>query len=124
MSGRPLISVIDDDDSVRESLESLVRSFGFAVEVFSSAEAFLNSDHLGDMRCLVLDVRLPGMNGLELQQSVELPVILESRNFHDGSRRCGGAHTSAKERRGRLPAQTVQRGIAVECDPDGAGYKW
>lgn len=70
MSGLPLISVIDDDYSVRESLESLVRSFGFAVEIFSSAEALLNSDHLGDMRCLVLDVRLPGMNGLELQSQL------------------------------------------------------
>ena len=80
MSGPPLISVIDDDDSVRESLESLIRSFGFAVEVFPSAEAFLNSDHLGDMRCLVLDVRMPGMNGLELQSQL-LPLILESQEF-------------------------------------------
>ena len=80
MSGPPYISVIDDDDSVRESLESLIRSFGFAVEVFPSAEEFLNSGHLRDMRCLVLDVRMPGMNGLELQQQLlashsGIPVI-------------------------------------------------
>jgi FixJ family two-component response regulator len=80
MSGLPLISVIDDDDSVRECLESLVRSFGFAVEVFPSAEALLCSDHIGDMRCLLLDVRMPGMTGLELQHQLAasdsgIPVI-------------------------------------------------
>lgn len=62
----PLISVVDDDESVRESLDGLLRSVGFAVKVFASAEEFLNSDHLRDIDCLMLDVRMPGMSGIEL----------------------------------------------------------
>ena len=80
MSNSSLISVVDDDDSVRESLQCLIRSFGFAVEAFASAEEFLKSDHLRDTRCLILDVRMRRMNGLELQRRLlashlEIPVI-------------------------------------------------
>ena len=76
----PLISVVDDDESVRESLDGLIRSVGFAVKAFASAEEFLNSDHLRDTDCLLLDVRMPGMNGIELQRHLvashcEIPVI-------------------------------------------------
>ncbi len=62
----PLISVVDDDISVRESLESLIRSAGMEVRVFASAEDFLNSGHTRKTDCLILDVRLPGMSGIEL----------------------------------------------------------
>ena len=80
MSNLSLISVVDDDASVRESLQGLIRSFGFAVEAFASAEEFLNSYSLPDTRCVILDVRMPGMNGLELQRRLaaefrEIPVI-------------------------------------------------
>ena len=80
MANLPLISVVDDDDSVRESLRGLIRSVGFAVKVFASAEEFLNSDHLRNTDCLILDVRMPGMNGLELQRQLaandrKIPVI-------------------------------------------------
>ena len=80
MAKVPLISVVDDDESVRESLDGLFRSVGFAVKVFVSAEEFLNSDHHGDIDCLLLDVRLPGMNGIELHRHLvadhcEIPVI-------------------------------------------------
>jgi FixJ family two-component response regulator len=68
MVSPPLISVVDDNDSVRESLRGLIRSVGFAVETFPSAEEFLNSDHLPDTQCLILDVRMPGMDGLELRR--------------------------------------------------------
>jgi FixJ family two-component response regulator len=67
MANLPLISVVDDDDSVRESLSGLIRSVGFGVMVFASAEEFLTSDHLPDTDCLILDVRMPGMNGLDLR---------------------------------------------------------
>jgi FixJ family two-component response regulator len=80
MSNPPLISVVDDDDSVRESLSGLIRSVGFGVMVFASAEGFLSSNHLSDTDCLILDVRMPGMNGLELQRRLaaghmSIPVI-------------------------------------------------
>jgi FixJ family two-component response regulator len=75
-----MISIIDDDDSVRESLQRLMRSVGFVVNVFASAEEFLDSDCLRNTDCLILDVRLPGMNGLELQRHLatshsEIPII-------------------------------------------------
>ncbi len=63
----PLVSVVDDDESIRESLPDLLRELGFAAEVFASAEEFLASDRLGRTQCLVLDVAMPGMTGPELQ---------------------------------------------------------
>jgi FixJ family two-component response regulator len=76
----PSISVVDDDDSIRESLRGLIRSIGFSANIFASAEEFLNSDHLHKTDCLILDVRMPGMNGLDLQRHLmvrrhEIPVI-------------------------------------------------
>ena len=64
------VSVIDDDESVRESLPDLLRQFGFAAVAFASAEAFLESQFVGRTRCLVLDVAMPGMSGLDLQQEL------------------------------------------------------
>jgi FixJ family two-component response regulator len=61
------VSVVDDDESVRESLPDLLREVGFAVEAFASAEAFLASGHLGTTRCLILDIAMPGMSGPDLQ---------------------------------------------------------
>jgi FixJ family two-component response regulator len=74
------ISIIDDDAAVRESLRGLLRSVGFAVEAFASAEDFLSSDQRAGTDCLVLDVRMPGMSGLELQRHLlaaepRVPVI-------------------------------------------------
>ena len=88
MANSPLISVVDDDDSVRESLGGLIRSVGFAVKVFASAEEFLNSDHLRNTDCLILDVRMPGMNGLELQRQLaatdrKIPVIFITAHGDD-----------------------------------------
>jgi FixJ family two-component response regulator len=80
MAERSLVSVIDDDESVRESLPDLLRQFGFAARAFSSAEAFLESQFVGSTRCLVLDVAMPGMSGLDLQQELtrrrwEIPIV-------------------------------------------------
>jgi FixJ family two-component response regulator len=77
---RSLVSVIDDDESVRESLPDLLRQFGFAAVAFPSAEAFLESQAAGRTRCLVLDVAMPGMSGLDLQQELarrhwEIPIV-------------------------------------------------
>lgn len=80
MASLPLISVVDDDESVRESLRGFIRSVGFPVEMFASAEEFLSSNYLHSTRCLILDVRMHGMTGFELQRQLrashrEIPVI-------------------------------------------------
>lgn len=69
-STHPLVSVVDDDESVRESLPDLLRAFGFSVNAFSSAEEFLRSESIGNTRCLILDVAMPGMTGPELQREL------------------------------------------------------
>ncbi len=79
----PLISVVDDNDSVRESLRGLLRSVKFGVEAFASAEEFLSSGRVPEPDCLILDVRMPGMGGLELQRRLvsshpQMPVIFIS----------------------------------------------
>ena len=70
MPGRWLVCVVDDDESVRESLPDLLRQLGFAAEAFSSAEAFLASDVVSETSCLLLDVAMPGMSGPDLQQEL------------------------------------------------------
>jgi FixJ family two-component response regulator len=80
MGTRSLVSVVDDDESVRESLPDLLREFGFATEVFSSAEAFLASDVVTETNCLLLDIAMPGMSGSELQQELirrrqQIPIV-------------------------------------------------
>jgi len=76
----PLISVVDDDESVRESLPDLLRELGFEAEAFSSAEKFLASDYAGRTKCLILDITMPGMTGPELQMELAhrgngIPII-------------------------------------------------
>jgi len=68
----PLISVVDDDESVRESLPDLLKEFGFQVQTFSSAEEFLASDGIGQTKCLVLDIAMPGMTGPDLQRELKI----------------------------------------------------
>ena len=80
MAGASLISIVDDDDSLRFLLASLIRSVGFQALSFASAEAFLSSTQARDSRCLIVDMRMPGMNGLELQRHIvaanwRLPII-------------------------------------------------
>jgi FixJ family two-component response regulator len=80
MVKRSLVSVVDDDESVRESLPDLLREFGFAVQAFSSAEAFLASDYVDQTRCLILDIAMPGMSGPDLQRELthrqkKIPIV-------------------------------------------------
>jgi FixJ family two-component response regulator len=63
----PLISVVDDDQSVREAIGGLMKAMGFDAEVFPSAEDFLSSDRAAATACVIADVQMPGMSGLELQ---------------------------------------------------------
>ena len=81
MAKLPLISVVDDDESVRESLPDLLREFGYDVRAFASAEEFLKSDQLTGTTCLITDVQMPGMSGIDLQARLKesgnhLPVIV------------------------------------------------
>ena len=80
MVTRPLVSVVDDDESVRESLPDLLRELGYSVRAFSSAEEFLRSDCVGETRCLILDIAMPGMTGPDLQHELRvrgpaIPII-------------------------------------------------
>jgi FixJ family two-component response regulator len=80
MVKRPLVSVIDDDESVRESLPDLLTELGYSVRAFASAETFLASDCVGETRCLILDIVMPGMSGPGLQEELtvrgqEIPII-------------------------------------------------
>jgi FixJ family two-component response regulator len=85
MSTRPLVSVVDDDESVRESLPDLLRELGFEARTFSSAEEFLVSESLQHTRCLLLDIAMPGMSGPELHQELVrqrrmIPVVFITAN--------------------------------------------
>jgi len=76
----PVISIVDDDQSMRDATSALVRSIGFAAATFASAEDFLESDHIDDTSCLITDVQMPGLSGVELQsrliaQGRHMPII-------------------------------------------------
>jgi FixJ family two-component response regulator len=80
---RPLLSVVDDDEMLRESLPELLREFGFAARAFSSGQEFLWSDYVDQTRCLILDVAMPGMSGLDLQDELKrrgqaIPIVFIS----------------------------------------------
>ena len=90
MKHKPRIAVVDDDQSVREALENLINSVGFEVRLFASAEDFLDSDAPANTDCAVLDLRLPGISGLELQRRLaangqSTPVIIITAQGDDKS---------------------------------------
>lgn len=102
MSDTSKISIVDDDASVRDAIRGLLRSAGFDAEVFASAEEFLRSGRLHGTTCLVLDVRMPGMSGIELQERLIasghlIPIVFIT------------AHADEDER-----ARALDRG-AVDC---------
>ena len=88
---RALVSVVDDDESVRESLPDLLRQLGFAVRAFTSAEEFLASDAVGQTACLILDIAMPGMTGLDLQRELTrrrsaIPIVFVTAHENFRSR--------------------------------------
>ena len=100
-SHAPLVSIVDDDISVRRSTRRLLRSAGFRAEAFASAEEFLSSGRTEETACLILDLLMPGMNGLELQRRLAqalhaVPIIFLS------------AYSSAEDERQALQAGAVQ----------------
>ena len=92
MSGNPsIVMIVDDDNSIRKSVRRLMKSYGIVVETFASAEEFLGSDRLDKTSCLILDVHMPGMNGLELQQRLVasgsvIPIIFITAFADDSAR--------------------------------------
>lgn len=92
MSIKPLlVSIVDDDEALRESLPDLLREFGFAAETFSSGEAFLVSEFVVLTRCLILDIAMPGMTGPDLQQELRrrqhhIPVVFITANRDNAMR--------------------------------------
>ena len=85
MTAAALVSIVDDDESVRESLPDLLRVFGFAAQSFASAEEFLASGRVDETSCLVLDIAMPGMSGPELQRELTrrnqpLPIVFITAN--------------------------------------------
>ena len=91
MSNPPVISIVDDDGSVRGATCNLVRSLGYIVHAFASAEEFLNSGHLPGTACLILDVRMPGMSGVELQDRLAashdgVPIVFISAHADEEAR--------------------------------------
>ena len=91
MNPRSLVSIVDDDESVRESLPDLLKEFGFASETFASAEEFLASDGITRSHCLILDVAMPGMCGPELQlelnrRKITVPIIFITGNRDEALR--------------------------------------
>lgn len=91
MPARALIGIVDDDESVRESLPDLLRRFGFSAETFSSAEAFLASEFVDRVDCLILDVAMPGMSGTDLQKALagrrpSMPIVFITAHADDAVR--------------------------------------
>jgi FixJ family two-component response regulator len=92
-TGAPLVGIIDDNESVRDSISSLMRSAGYETAVFASPDAFLSSDYLGsgEGMILLLDIQMPGLNGLELQRRLSdlkcpIPVIFVTAHGDEGIR--------------------------------------
>ncbi|WP_109477048.1 response regulator [Paraburkholderia sp. C35] len=86
-----LVSVVDDDESVRESLPDLIRELGFEARAFESAEAFLHSGYIAQTDCLILDLMMPGMGGQELAlelrgRGIGIPIIFITANHSHGAR--------------------------------------
>jgi FixJ family two-component response regulator len=103
MVTRSLVCVVDDDESVRESLPDLLREFGYAVRAFSSADEFLKSDCVLQTRCLIVDVVMPGMTGPDLQRELairgqEIPIVFITAVGDEA-----------------LRARMLRQGGAVEC---------
>ncbi len=102
MDTRSLVSVVDDDESVRESLPDLLREFGFAVQPFCSGEEFLASEYPQHTKCLILDIAMPGMSGFDVQRELKLrqqriPIVfitahkdetVRPRTLEDGAVAC------------------------------------
>jgi FixJ family two-component response regulator len=116
----PVISIVDDDKSVRVALEGLMRSLGHNVSTFGSAEEFLESEKLHDTSCLITDLQMPGLNGIDLQsrlnaQGHRIPVIFITGHPEDNVRACamnaGAVGFLAKPVRARSLIECIEKAL-------------
>jgi len=115
---KPVIAVVDDDWRVRESLASLMESAGFTARVFPLAKDFLHEDFLTGTSCLITDVRMPGMDGLDLQRCIrlerpDLPVIFITAHDDDEVERCAFAQGAAFFIRKPFDAEELLRAVKI-----------
>jgi FixJ family two-component response regulator len=119
-----LVSIVDDDESLRRSVRNLLTSVGFRVETFASGEAFLQSAHRGNTDCVVLDLRMPGTSGLDLLMHLtatgsRIPVVILTAHGDDEARRrtlqAGAVAFLGKPFHGEALLGAVRRAL------DGAG---
>jgi DNA-binding NtrC family response regulator len=111
-----MVAVVDDDDLMRDALLGLLKSAGLLARAFASADEFLKSGHQHDTACLITDIRMPGMSGLELQAQLNAGQMQNSDHLYNGARRRENAHASYESRRSRVPGKAVRRrGPAREC---------
>jgi FixJ family two-component response regulator len=117
-TSQPIVAVVDDDPRIRESLESLIESAGMRARAFSLAQDFLHGDLFAEASCLVTDVRMPGMDGLDLQRRVrlerpELPVIFITAHYDDKIEQCVFAQGAAFLVRKPLDPDELLRAIKL-----------
>src|SRR5882724_11974214 len=123
---RQLVSVVDDDESLRRSVRNLLSSVGFQVETFASAEAFLQSAHRGNTGCMVLDVRMPGMSGFDLlthlaATGARIPAVILTAHSDEESRRralqAGAVGFLGKPFHGEALVGAVRKALLAEAGP-------
>jgi FixJ family two-component response regulator len=128
VSQNPLISIIDDDEAVRAATENLVRSLGFTANTFASAEEFLKSSRLRETSCVITDVHMPGMTGVELQayllaHDVNVPIIFitafPEERTRDRVHAAGAIGFLSKPFDGGAMIQCIDKALAQ--DDEGSG---
>jgi FixJ family two-component response regulator len=127
-TSKPIVAVVDDDPRIRESLESLIESAGFKAQVFPLAEDFLSGELLAEIDCLITDVRMPKMDGLELQRLVrlkrpELPVIFITAHHEDRIEQCAFAQGAAFFVRKPFDADELLRAVRLAVSTFGRDNK-
>jgi FixJ family two-component response regulator len=112
----PLVAIVDDDASVRQSTDRLIRSFAYRTQVFGSGEEFLSSSAAERAACLVLDVRMPGMDGLDIQRSLaergtRIPIVFVTGQASDEEERCARSAGAVEFLRKPVPQASLRQAI-------------
>jgi len=112
----PLVAIVDDDASVRQSTDRLIRSFGYRTHVFASGQEFLSSGAAERAACLVLDVRMPGMDGLDIQRSLaergaRVPIVFVTGQASDEEERCARSAGAVEFLRKPVPQASLRQAI-------------